>query len=204
MDRDARGFVSIVTTELSPGQYALVGDLHGDGPRWIYGSTIWGTARVRATSNTARPLFMGIARTPDVSRYLDGAGYGTIEHLATNDVTTHAGRAPSDPPSLTSIWATSAQGTGTQTLLWTPRSGDWSIVLMNADATAGLSVRGDLAAKFPLAPWVAGGLLLTGAVLGTAGGWLLARGIGDEPQPQQGPRQAPGPNSERVPIGANN
>lgn len=202
MDRDASGFVSIGTTDLRTPASALVGDLRGDGPRWVYGSRIWGTARVRATSQNGGALFMGIARTRDVTRYLGGAGYGTIEHLATNDVTTHPGGAVSAPPSQAGVWAASTQGTGRQTLLWKPRAGDWQIVVMNADASAGVAVQGGLSAKFPPAPWVAGGLLIVGAALAVGGGWLLVRGIRGQPGAPRPPEDAAQPSTPaRVPVG---
>jgi len=176
MDR-SDGFVTIGTTQLHTGTYAFDSPLHGDGPRWIYGPSVLGTARVRASSDTAHPLFIGIARTTDVARYLDGAGHATIAHLATGDVTTHDGGAPAAPPEHAVQWAASTQGIGEQTLVWKPRSGDWSIVLMNADATSGVAVRGDLGAKMPPLPWIAGGLLLLGTLLGCVGAWLIVRGI---------------------------
>jgi hypothetical protein len=40
VDRDGEGFVSFGNTELGPGQYAIVGDVRGDGPSWLYGSTL--------------------------------------------------------------------------------------------------------------------------------------------------------------------
>ena len=125
-------------------------------------------------------MFIGIARTNDVDRYLAGTGYGTIQHLATDEVTTHAGGAQSVPPTRVSIWAASTQGAGQQTLRWKPRSGDWSIVMMNADASPGVALRGSLAAKVPLLPWVAGGLLLVGAH-GVRRWIALARGLREAP-----------------------
>lgn len=56
-------------------------------------------------------------------------------------------------------------GTGEQTLTWTPRAGDWTVVVMNADATRGVSVTGDAGATIPALPWLAGGLLTAGALL---------------------------------------
>src|SRR4051794_14164552 len=50
VDRDDKGFVSLGTAELRTGQYAIVGDLRGDGPSWLYGSSVLGDERVRATS----------------------------------------------------------------------------------------------------------------------------------------------------------
>ena len=172
-DRDGQGFVTFGSEELRTGQYAIVGDLRGDGPEWLYGSDVLGDVRVRATSHAERPLFMGVARKDDVLRYLEGVGYATIYSFEVTADTTHPGDAPADPPGRESIWAESTQGVGQQTLRWTPRSGDWSVVLMNADAGADVDVRGDAGAELPVLPWLAGGLLVTGAALGLLGGWLL-------------------------------
>jgi hypothetical protein len=177
VDRDSKGFVTLGTTELRTGQYAIVGDLRGDGPSWLYGSTVLGDARVRATSQTEQPLFIGIARKDDVFGYLRGAGYATIDGFEVRADTTHAGGAPSGPPSRESIWAASTQGTGRQTLVWTPRAGDWSILFMNADAGANVDVRGDASAKLPVLPWLAGGFLVIGGAAGFIGAWILVRAI---------------------------
>jgi hypothetical protein len=177
MDRSGGGFVTIGTTGLDTQTYAIEAPLTGDGPSWLYGPTVFGTARVRATSQNAQPVFIGIARTSDLDRYLAGTGYATIQHLASDEVTTHVGGAQSVPPTRVSIWAASTQGSGPQTLLWKPRRGDWSIVLMNADASPGVALHGSLGAKAPLLPWLAGGLLLVGAVLACIGGLLIARGL---------------------------
>jgi hypothetical protein len=70
----------------------------------------------------------------------------------------------------------SAEGTGQQTLRWDSRPGDWSIVVMNADAGSGVAVHGDASAKFPILPWVAFGFFVVAAALGCIGCWLLVRG----------------------------
>jgi hypothetical protein len=192
IERDG-GYVTIGTTDVRTDTYAIVAELKGDGPAWLYGSSILGEARVRATPLSERPLFMGIARTDDVSRYLDGVGHGTIEHLAMGELsTTSPGGAPSSPPAAAVEWVASTDGTGEQTLLWKQRDGDWSVVLMNSDASAGVEVRGELGAEFPPLPWVAGGLLIAGGVLALLGVWLILRGTG-----------RPAPAGERPPgIGA--
>ena len=177
VDRDGEGFVSFGNTELQTDQYAIVGDLRGDGPSWLYGSTVMGDERVRATSEAEQPLFIGIAREDDVLGYLEGAGYATVEGFEVRADTTHPGGPPTGRPSGTSIWATSMQGTGEQTVRWAPRSGDWSIVFMNADASAGVDVRGDASAELPLLPWLAAGFLIVAAAAGLAGVWTLRRAI---------------------------
>lgn len=175
VDRDASGFVSIGTTDLSTETYAIVGDLHGDGPSWLWESGVLGDSRVRATSDVQHPLFIGIARTGDLFRYLESAGYATIDSFEVTANTTHAGGPPPGPPSQESIWATSTQGTGQQTLQWNSRQGDWSVVIMNADAAAGVSVHGNASAELPVLPWIAFGLLLVSAASGLFGGRLIVR-----------------------------
>jgi hypothetical protein len=177
VDRDASGFVPIGTTTLRTETYAIVGDLHGDGPSWWWESDVLGDSRVRATSDVQQPLFIGIAPTADVFSYLRGAGYATIDSFDVTPDTTHAGGPPPGPPSRESIWATSTQGTGQQTLRWDSRPGDWSIVFMNADAGSGVAVHGDASAELPILPWLAVGLLVVGTASACIGGWLVLRGI---------------------------
>src|SRR6476620_11726453 len=72
VDRDSQGYVSFGTTDLRTGQYAIVGD-----------------PRVRATSQSQQPLFVGVARKDDVLNYLRGAGYATVYSFEVTDKTTH-------------------------------------------------------------------------------------------------------------------
>lgn len=188
VDRDASGFVSIGTTrEFRTETYGIVSDVRGDIPGWVaswlYGSQVLGTARARVTPLTDKPVFVGIARADDASRYLADTEYATIESWQTGALTTHSGNAPSDPPAQASIWVASTQGTGEQTLLWKPRTGDWSVVVMNADASAGVGARGRIAADVPMLPWIAGGFLLATAVLAFIGLRVLLPAIRrDHPQ----------------------
>jgi len=176
-DRDGQGFVSLGTERLQTGQYAIVGDLRGDGPGWLYGSKVLGDARIRATSQSGQRLFIGIARKDDVLRYLQGAGYATIYSFEVTADTTHPGAAPARPPARESIWAASTQGVGRQTLLWKPREGDWSVVFINADASADIDIRGDASAKLPILRWLAGALLIIGAAAGVLAAWILVRAV---------------------------
>lgn len=175
VDRGSNGFVTLGGATLRTEQYAIVGDLRGDGPGWLYGPTVLGDARVRATSQPGQPLFIGIARKDDVFHYLRGAGYATIDSFEVRADTTHAGAAPSGPPSREPIWAVSTQGIGWQTLPWTPRAGDWSVVFMSADASANVDVRGSASARLPFLPWLAGGFLIAGAAVGLIAAWVLVR-----------------------------
>jgi hypothetical protein len=72
------------------------------------------------------------------------------------------------------IWTEQATGTGTLTLDWTPRPGDWSLVVMNADARP--DVRADVAvgATAPALPPIAVTTLSVGAVFLVGGALLIA------------------------------
>lgn len=201
VDRDGSGFVSIGNNDLRTETHAIVGDLRGDGPGWFYGSSVLGDARVRATSPSDHPLFVGIARKDDVARYLRGAGYATIDNFEVRSDTTHAGGAVSSPPSTEQFWAASTEGTGQQTLRWTPRDGDWQIVFMNADAGSGVVVHGDASAKLPILPWLAVGLLAAGATAALSSAWLVRRLVHANrtlPTPVEQPSQPKAP----VAVGA--
>ena len=105
VDRDGAGFVQIESSRLNTHTDAIVSDLRGDGPDWLYGATVFGDTRPSTlASDIAMPLFR-IASAHDVATYLAGTGYATIDHLAPGAVTPHAGNAPSVPPSEATKWA---------------------------------------------------------------------------------------------------
>jgi hypothetical protein len=202
MDRHD-GYVSIGTTNLHTETSAIQAPLTGDGPDWLYGRKVFGTARVHATSQHAQPMFIGIARTRDVDRYLAGTGYATIQHLASDEVKDHAGRAQTVPPTRVSNSAASTKGTGPLTLQWKPRGGDWSIVLMNSDASPGVALHGSLNAKAPILPWLASGLLFVGAVMACGGALLIVRGVRrNRPSASTHTQPPQATTSTQVPVGA--
>ncbi|HEY7101438.1 MAG TPA: hypothetical protein VH573_07345 [Mycobacteriales bacterium] len=79
---------------------------------------------------------------------------------------------PRTAPAAAAIWVAESTGPGTRVLTWTPTAGDWTVVIMNADASRGLTVHGDVGATVPALTGIAIGLLAGGAVL-VAGGTLL-------------------------------
>jgi hypothetical protein len=91
-------------------------------------------------------LFMGIAPTTAADAYLGGVAHDEITELdldvaTVRDVeyTRHEGIGTLGAPSVETFWVTSAAGTGLQTLDWTVESGDWTAVIMNADASSGVT-----------------------------------------------------------------
>ena len=122
---------------------------------------------------TARPVFVGIAPAAAATRFLAGTSYTTVTGIGdSTHYTSHLGTDKPTTPQQAGIWAAQVSGTGPQTLTWTPRDGNWMIVVMNRDATPSLTVRASAGATVPALPWIAAGLL-GGGVLLAVGGVLL-------------------------------
>ncbi|GAA4677651.1 hypothetical protein GCM10023215_08010 [Pseudonocardia yuanmonensis] len=136
-----------------------------------------GEVALRATSRTG-DVFVGIGPSAAVDRYLAGVAQGVWRGEAvagTPRVVTRVdelgGGAPATPPAAQTFWVASASGPGTQTALWTPESGSWTAVVMNADGTAPVAADVQVGAQVPV-------LGATSAVALWTGLGLLAVGIG--------------------------
>ena len=178
--RDALGYLNSPVVALSTDSRALVSEtvnVNPGGPNWAYPRSILGDTRLRFTSESPdRAIFVGIASSADAAAYLSGTDHATVTNAFDADWKTvrHPGTAPAAPQASSRIWVASAAGPGTQTLTWTPRQGDWTIVVMNADAGPGVSVLADAGASAPFLTWVAVGLLVLGALMLLAGVVLIA------------------------------
>ena len=166
-------YLTTAETSLSTTGYALAFDdidLSGLSGDWL------GKARVRATSREpGASLFVGVARTDDAEAYLRDVQYSTVDEI--DDPGTryveHAGGAPSVEPAGDDIWISQASGSGTQTLRWTPTSGDWSLVFMNKDGSRDVQVTADVGATAPLVQRATWTLLIVGIALALAGAGLM-------------------------------
>ncbi|TFD31166.1 DUF4389 domain-containing protein [Cryobacterium cryoconiti] len=162
-----------------------------------------GTLRLRAASTAGDDVFIGIARQADVDRYLAG-----VNHTELRSVNVTPFRAvyreipgtatPQDPGEQT-FWATAAQGPGTQEIDWDLAGGSWSVVVMNADASPGVTVALQAGVRFGFLGPLAVGLLLIGLVLLLLGLLLtvfgaigLGRGGPPSARSAAGPGPAPG------------
>lgn len=172
--RDAAGYVNLGTADYSTSGYALASEAIAinSGSGWDAASSLFGTARIRVTQTSgAGPVFAGIASPSAAGSYLSGVQYATFRGTGRGHIsyTEHNGTAPKTPPADAGIWAAKASGTGTQTLTWPVRNGNWTVVAMNADATRPVAVRANVAATMPALPWLATGLLISGAIFLVAG-----------------------------------
>jgi hypothetical protein len=142
----------------------------------VDGDWLLGTARLRATSTRSdSPVFIGVAPSSDVDTYLEGAGYSTVDEFADGGVTyvEHAGGPPAVAPADSDIWIAKASGSGTQTVMWEPEDGNWTVVTMNADASAGVDVQADVGATVPILRRAVHWLVAASAVSGSVGVLVL-------------------------------
>ena len=177
--RDATGYFTTHTHHYQTASYALSTERLSVGG--VTGAAEAGFLRVRitATSNDrTRPLFIGIAHTADVNRYL-----GRVEHDELRDIKFDPFKidyrrlgsgAPRALPSTRSFWQTQASGKGTQTISWPVKEGRWTAVVMNADGSRNVSVDAQLAARLSGAWWFVAAFLTLGA-LSLLGGIALVR-----------------------------
>jgi hypothetical protein len=182
--KDSDGYLSTDTHQFETGTRALATenlDVDLGDADWVAQSNDLGKARVQVESRDGKPVFVGIARNSDVEDYLAGVSHSTLTDVNTSPFEAgyddHAGNRHPVAPADSNIWAASQQGTGKQTLNWEIEDGDWSVVVMNADGSAGVDADVSTGAELPFLTalgWTAlgsGGFVL---VIGVA---LLVLGI---------------------------
>jgi len=145
-----------------------------DVPRLPAGRTIALDAEV-APSDV--PLFIGIAPSADVDAYLRGAPIDVIQQIdwpgAARTEPVAGSRSPS-PPADQTFWAISAQGTS-PSLHWVAAPGDWTLVVMRADAAPSLDVMLSGSVTIGALGSIGIALLLVAVAILALGIWLTAR-----------------------------
>ena len=168
------GYLTTGTATYSTGGYALASDpvhLHG---WWGWLGSFTDEVRIRVTATRHGTLvFVAIGPADAVSRYLSGVSYASVTALGEHDVTQHPGSLVPASPSAAIDWAARARGAGPQTLRWAVRSGDWTLVVMNADGSPGVTIRADVGVTSPALPWLAAELLAAGLLGGLTGAVLV-------------------------------
>lgn len=151
-------------------------ELGSAGVGWLYSPTLLGDVRIRVTPvSSAPPLFVGIGPSTAVDGYLAGVDHTVITEFWGDETENVSGGPPAAAPGTQGFWVASSTGPGTQTLVWRPVDGSWTVVVMNADGRPGIDVGADLGAEVPALPWIAVGFLVAGAIV-MAGGALLIVG----------------------------
>lgn len=139
---------------------------------------------IRATDEGEGQVFLGIGPSEDVADYLDGVHVsevtGALSYPMGPQLRDVPGTVTPDAPTDQEFWVESANGQGTQEIVWAIEPGEWTVVVMNADGSPGIDVELAFGGE---APWVqplatalivgASVLLLTGILLVVFGaiGW---------------------------------
>ena len=184
-NRDDDGFLTTPTERFERDSYAIVSDNVDffeaeTGSDWIISENVLGDVRLRAENVSEGSVFFGIGPTADVEDYLAGVEHDEVTDLDFDPFSAeyrrHAGGEPPGPPTEQTFWVASASGSGTQTAVWEPESGDWTLVAMNADGSRGVAAELSLGAEADVLLWVAIGLLVAGALLLAGGVTMVVLG----------------------------
>ena len=182
--KDADGYLSTGTERFTTTGRALASgrlDVEIDGKHWLAGVEDLGDTRLKVHSPSGEPVFAGVGKTDDVKAYLDGVEHTVVEDFETSPFSArhrehHGARAPA-PPAEQDFWAADVQGSGPQTLRWRPDAGDWSVVVMNADGSSGVSADVSAGAEITFLEPLGWSLAGAGLALLLAGGALIGRGV---------------------------
>ena len=166
-EKDEHGYVSTASERFATNTYALATEnLDIEGVDWILGRERWGKIRLEATAGGDERLFVGIARTSDVNDYLRGTSHELVTDIDyapfRADYRELDGDAKPARPADQDIWAASAHGAGTQALTWEVEDGDWSVVVMNENASRGVDAGVKAGANLPFLPGAGWGSLAAG------------------------------------------
>ncbi|MEU4421677.1 DUF4389 domain-containing protein [Actinoplanes sp. NPDC024001] len=206
-DRDPAGFVSSPALVLNSGTAAVTAENLAivDTGLWYPRAGDIGVLRVSVTTPSGEPVFVGIAPQSAVDDWLAGTAHdrlvGVDSGRAVYDRAPGAVR-PAGNPAAQGFWLARASGTGTVNLRWDVTSGEYAVVVANADGSPGVAATARAAMRIPDLTALGAGLLTTGVVLFlvavgliTLGGVGLGRRHG--PPPPAGPV---GPAPRLVPL----
>ena len=180
--KDEQGYLTTHTERFATGSYALATenlDLDLDGLDTVLDRDNYGKIRLKVDSGS--PVFVGIAPTADVTRYLRNTAHALVTDVSYPDFDADYDARPGAErpaaPATQDFWAASANGPGPQTLTWDVEDGDWSIVVMNADTSRGVGARISAGAEAPLVAPLGWGMTIAGLlVLAFAAGAAVVAG----------------------------
>jgi hypothetical protein len=178
---DENGFINTVPMDVEVDGYALVAgpaefELEPELPIEV-GELA--TIRLQVENQSAsRAIFVGVAETDALDVYLGGVSHAIVEEVEPESMslsyrTGEPGQLP-ELPAEQEFWVRSIHGLGEQTLEWTLAPGDYSVVVMNEDASEGMSFDAVVGARVPVIRSIGVGLLIGGGLALTMGTILLA------------------------------
>jgi hypothetical protein len=176
--RDSAGYVTSSGEDYATSTYAFT-TRSLDVPMIGSGGLARGVlGKIRITSDSVRPVFVGIARAADVAAYLGSVNRAVLSNsYESRDAAERGAGAPETPPAAQSFWAASVAGAGQRSLDWKLRDSHWVAVLMNTNGSRGVAAHMRIGAEFPRLGWIGAGVLAAGLVLLAGGGVFLKRAL---------------------------
>jgi hypothetical protein len=153
--RDASGFFTTGSHPFMTPSRALVTDgfdVDASDAGFLFDSGHLARVRLRGSSDDpAKRIFIGIGPTADVNAYLAGVSHAQVSDVDLGPFKAtyqpHTGTEKPAAPGTRRFWAASVSGAGTRTLIWPVEDGDWSVAVMNSDASPGVQVHVSAGAK---------------------------------------------------------
>ena len=142
LDRVESDGIAVATTHL------WLDDVDNEGP-WVL-DWLDLDLRLRVEGAAATDdVFVGIARSADVERYLSQTTYSEVTDLdnRTPDYREVIGVRSVGSPLDQEFWTASTSGSGEQELTWEANGGRWSVVVMNADGSPDVSADIEVGAR---------------------------------------------------------
>ena len=182
--RDDDGYLTTRTEPFETETFAITSESidlleGGDAGEWLLTEGVLGKVRITGES-AGNDVFIGIGRTDDVDSYLDGVEHDQVRDIDFDPFSVEyrrfPGGEPAGPPGEQDFWAASASGSGRQSAVWEAESGDWTVVVMNTDASRGVTADLSAGAEADFLIWVAIGLIIAGALILAGGVTMIVVG----------------------------
>lgn len=175
-------------------------DVGANGPDFLYRGDRLGEIRLRLEPpGSGPPLFVGIGPAADVANYLRQVNHDEVLDFDVAPFSVsydrHAGGTPASEPAKQTFWAASDSGTGPRTLTWPVATGDWAIVIMNADASAGVEADVTVGSTLPVLGTIAVVALSVGGFLTIVGILLVVLPITTRRRGSARPSDPPRPST---------
>jgi hypothetical protein len=163
--KDADGYLSTGSQRFDSAEYAITTpnlEVGAGSPGFLLKADRYGDLRLQTMAKGGRPLFVGIAPTSDVKAWLNGTSFSEVSDIDyapfSATYAQHHGTRKPGPPARQKFWA----ATGAHALHWDVQSGQWSVVVMNADGSRGVSAAVSAGAKVPLIATIGYATLIAG------------------------------------------
>ncbi|MBD3173368.1 zinc-ribbon domain-containing protein [Candidatus Bathyarchaeota archaeon] len=187
---DEEGYLTSATKQVKVSSYAIVVDeldFHMDPVAWRFLQRRGGFLSFKLTTennNSDKDIFIGVARVEDAYEYIESMEYHEItemnigwERFDSGSTETqyilHQGDPPTIPPTEQNFWIVQGRSSGTNSITWDPESGNYYLVMMNADGSSAISADIKIGVQMPFFAGIGNIMLSTGFVLGAFGAIMI-------------------------------